>query len=324
MSRLAKLLLAAMLSVGSGATAQNVPEIVAVLGGDVEVRYPVAHLHERSVCFGYLYFTRDAIRYAVLRPVADRAHSVAFRRTEVAQAHQRPFFVLRMAAAEFALRSGQSLAFTPVLAGAVEGNRKLQDAQLPVELLLEAANNYQDLQTRLLARVRRPPAAAPAAQQLAERSAETPSQPPATPPASPASLATLIVSVRPGGAQVYLNDEFHGATSATEGRLVLPALAPGSYRVRLSAPGHQDWTQSVTLASGQTLTLAATLRPTGPTPLSADDIVGLLSGAVSAKRVSGLVTERGVSFSLTDQTERRIREAGGDDSLLLAIAKARK
>ena len=190
------------------AAAQSVPEVVGVIAGDVEVRYPVAHLHEKAVCFGYLYFNRDTIRYAVLRPVADRGHSVIMRRTEVAEAQKRPFFVLRLAAAEFSLRSGARLAFAPVAKGAVEGNRKLEDSQLPVELLLEAANSYTELQTRLLARARSQTAAAAAA---------TPA-PPRSKPAPPANLplppAALIVTAQPGGAQVYVNDEFRGSTSA--------------------------------------------------------------------------------------------------------------
>ena len=70
------------------------------------------------------------------------------------------------------------------------------------------------------------------------------------------------------------------------------------------------------MASGQTLTLEAVLRPAGPPPLSAGDVAELLRGGVSSKRVARLVGERGVSFTLNDQTGQQIRAAGGDDALL--------
>ncbi len=321
--RAAQVFLTALLAGAPVVAAQSVPEVIGVAGGDVEVRYPVAHLHEKSVCFGYLYFTRNAVRYEALRPSSDRLHSVIRQRSEIVQVQKRPYFTLRLAAAEFSLRNRPSLSFTPVSAAAVEGSRGLEDSQLPVELLLEAANNYQELQNRLLARVRQqrptvvePPKPSPAASAAAQP------RPAASPPA--ARPASLIVSARPGGSQVYVNDEFRGATSASEGRLVVSALEPGSFRVRLSASGHKDWTQTVTLTSGQTLTLEAVLKPAGPPPLSASEIIELLRGGVSSKRVTRLVSERGVSFALTDPTGQQIQAAGGDDALLGAIARAKK
>ncbi len=298
--------------------AQGGPEVTGVAGGNVEVRYPVAHVHEKSLCFGYLYFTHEAVRYQALRPPTDRLHSVTWQRSQMVQVRKRPLFTQRLTAAEFSSRAHPSLLFTPVSAAAVEGSRKWEDSMLPVEILLEAANNFQELQKRLLARARQgpvvaePPKAAPAPV----------TQPkPAVPVVRPASL---IISAQPGGSQVYVNDEFRGATSSREGRLVVSALEPGNYRVRLSASGHQDWTRTVTLASGQALTLEAALKPVGPPSLSADDIVELLRGGVSSRRVTRLVGERGVSFALDGPARQQIQAAGGDDSLLDAIARAQK
>jgi len=45
---------------------------------------------------------------------------------------------------------------------------------------------------------------------------------------------------------------------------------------------------------------------------------------ISSKRVATPVQQRGVSFVLDDESERKIRDAGGDAELLLAIAKAKK
>lgn len=56
--------------------------------------------------------------------------------------------------------------------------------------------------------------------------------------------------------------------------------------------------------------------------LSLDDILTLLAGGVTPARVATLVKERGVDFQLTPENENKLRIAGADDSLLLAIAKA--
>ena len=146
-----------------------------------------------------------------------------------------------------------------------------------------------------------------------------------TPPAPPPpKKAALRVSAQPGGAQVYLDDEPKGATSSAEGRLVLKELAPGSYRVRLSLAGYKDWSQTIVLNPGDELTLEARLAPQGPAPFTADDIVEMLEGGVSPKRAATLVQQQGVDFTLTQAMENRIRAAGGDSDLLLAIAKAKK
>lgn len=56
--------------------------------------------------------------------------------------------------------------------------------------------------------------------------------------------------------------------------------------------------------------------------LALDDILTLLAGGVTPARVATLVKERGVDFALTPENENKLRIAGADDSLLLAIAKA--
>ena len=55
---------------------------------------------------------------------------------------------------------------------------------------------------------------------------------------------------------------------------------------------------------------------------TSDEVVCLLQKEVTAKRVASLVREKGVDFQLSDAIEQRIRAAGGDDNLLLAIATA--
>jgi hypothetical protein len=64
--------------------------------------------------------------------------------------------------------------------------------------------------------------------------------------------------------------------------------------------------------------------PPGPPPLSLEDILSLLRGDVAPARVSALVAESGVDFTLAGAVEKQLRTAGADDALLLAIAKAKK
>jgi len=146
---------------------------------------------------------------------------------------------------------------------------------------------------------------------------------PSAPPEAPKSTSLSLVS-RPGGVEVYLDDKRRGTTSAEEGKLVLDDLAPGSYKLRLSLAGYKDWAQSVTLTSGQSAEVQAEMKVAGPGAFTLQDVVDMLRGEVPTKRVATLVQQRGVDFALTDEIEKRIRDAGGDSDLLVAIAKARK
>ena len=137
------------------------------------------------------------------------------------------------------------------------------------------------------------------------------------------TAAGLILLTQPGQVQVYLDDEPRGVTSP-EGRLVLKDLKPGSYRLRLSLAGYKEWSQALTLAAGDAKQTEAKLEPAGPKPLTIADLEQALTGGLSKARVAALVKEFGVDFALTDEAEKRLRAAGADGDLLLAIAKARK
>ena len=66
------------------------------------------------------------------------------------------------------------------------------------------------------------------------------------------------------------------------------------------------------------------MKVAGPGAFTVQDVVDMLRGEISPKRVATLVQQRGVDFALTDAIEKQIRDAGGDSDLLVAIAKARK
>ena len=146
---------------------------------------------------------------------------------------------------------------------------------------------------------------------------------PSSPPEAPKNASLGLVS-RPGGVEVYLDDKRRGTTSAEEGKLVLDDLGPGSYKLRLSLAGYKDWAQGVTLTAGQSTEIQAEMKVAGPGAFTLQDVVDMLRGEISPKRVAVLVQQRGVDFALTDDLEKQIRDAGGDTDLLLAIAKAKK
>jgi hypothetical protein len=146
---------------------------------------------------------------------------------------------------------------------------------------------------------------------------------PSAAPEPPKNGAVNLTS-KPGSVEVYLDDKRRGTTSAEEGKLVLDDLPPGSYKLRLSLAGYKDWAQAVTVTAGQPVEVQAVMKTSGPGAFTVQDVVDMLRGEISPKRVATLVQQRGVDFALSDAIEKQVREAGGDSDLLLAIAKSRK
>ena len=65
-------------------------------------------------------------------------------------------------------------------------------------------------------------------------------------------------------------------------------------------------------------------EPPKPIGLTVDEVAKLLAAGVTPARVETIVKERGVGFELSDENEKKLREAGATDALLLVIAKAKK
>jgi hypothetical protein len=79
----------------------------------------------------------------------------------------------------------------------------------------------------------------------------------------PTGPAVLLIESNPGNAQVYVDDEPVGTTSA-QGRLKLSQFAPGKHRVRVALAGYKDHEESVTLAAGETTRVAPSLEAATP------------------------------------------------------------
>jgi TPR repeat protein/serine/threonine protein kinase len=58
-----------------------------------------------------------------------------------------------------------------------------------------------------------------------------------------------------------------------------------------------------------------------PKPLSKDDIIRLLKGDVSPKRVEELIRERGINFQDTPEAEQDLRQAGADSALFAVVGE---
>lgn len=82
---------------------------------------------------------------------------------------------------------------------------------------------------------------------------------------TPHGLGSLSVKTKPGGAQVYLDDEFKGETSP-QGDLHIPGVSMGDHRMRADLSGYQTWEDSVTVTAGETMTAFVTLVPKAATP----------------------------------------------------------
>jgi len=65
-------------------------------------------------------------------------------------------------------------------------------------------------------------------------------------------------------------------------------------------------------------------EPPKPVGLTVEEVVKLLQAGVTPARVETIVKERGAGFDLTEENEKKLRDAGATDALLLAITKAKK
>ena len=92
------------------------------------------------------------------------------------------------------------------------------------------------------------PAKAPVAE---ESSADEPSDNSPQPVAG--GVGTILISSTPDGAEIFVNDKFHGNTPAT---LRLPA---GSHAIVLKFPGRADWKRTLEVLKSSKVTLRATL-----------------------------------------------------------------
>jgi hypothetical protein len=106
-----------------------------------------------------------------------------------------------------------------------------------------------------------------------------------------------------------IESEFRSAGARPE---VIEAMR-ANYRTATAPPAHDTRPNT---------TRPSTNVPAGP-PLSKNEIITMLQGGLPTTRVEQFVEARGVSFAITPQIAREIKEAGGNNALIGAItAKA--
>ena len=72
----------------------------------------------------------------------------------------------------------------------------------------------------------------------------------------PDKTGTVKITSSPSGAEVYLDNEYHGTTPGT-----ISAVPTGNHTVEIRANAYNDWFQNITVTSGSTTSVSTTLIP---------------------------------------------------------------
>ena len=80
-------------------------------------------------------------------------------------------------------------------------------------------------------------------------------------PSLPTGTGTLKIQSNPGGANVYIDDEYKGQTPAS-GYLTISDLPAGDHGLKVTKSGYNDWTDVVIIPPGKTNYEAVILEPT--------------------------------------------------------------
>ena len=269
---------------------------------NVVVRLPVAHLHGAgSACYGHLYFSRDRIRYQVAKPRTTATHALDLLRADLETVEQSPGLELRPRNLK-QNRKPQHFALLPP--EHVELGRHQDADVLPAKDLLAAANGFAALAGELDNGGQRPRGA------------------------PDLSVTLQKFTTDPGGVEVLVDGFSWGSTDLESGEIILWGLPFGERNFVMRKRGYEVVRFPVRYEYERTGEAYVAMKALSPAArgggLLLEDVLDMLEGDVPPARVAVLVKEKGVSFALTDAAEKRIRDAGGDDSLLLAIARARK
>jgi hypothetical protein len=115
-----------------------------------ELKYAVAHGHHVGWCFGYLYISRQSVRYEVAQPESDKAHGLTLQRADIASAGEwrgplgagpRNWF-------SFKLRKGGQLSFKHIRVQNVETGQLTRDEGLPYADLVEGYDKFDEALAR--------------------------------------------------------------------------------------------------------------------------------------------------------------------------------
>jgi hypothetical protein len=89
----------------------------------------------------------------------------------------------------------------------------------------------------------------------------------------PEKTGSVTITSSPSGAEVYLDNEYHGTTPNT-----INAVPAGNHTVEVREGGYRTWTQNVTVSGGSTVTVSPSLVPVAATvPTIVPTIVATLT-----------------------------------------------
>ncbi|HXE91886.1 MAG TPA: hypothetical protein VNK82_13095 [Terriglobales bacterium] len=254
------------------------------------VRFAVAHLHGATRCYGYLYFSRDRIRYQAVRPLAVK-HSFAWPRAELKEAKASESETLML------VRDGKPQEFVALPAAKVDLGRHQPADVLPVRSMALAAAEFEKVMA------------------MGDKPGEVKTD-----------GTTQKIVTDPGGVEVVIDGVVWGTTDLDSGEIVLRGIPFGNREFMLRRRGYKPMSWSNRYEYEQTGEIYAPLTAAEKMAagLSLQDVLDLLEGGVAPRRVAQLVQKHGVTFSLTPDREQALRSAGGVDELMEAIAKAKK
>jgi len=110
-------------------------------------RFAVAHQHKASACYGYLYITREMMRFEVIQPEKDREHGFSYPRSSVTEARQWKLMASRMPEVEFKFLGGKTYHFFRIresLVGEQDPKFRWEDVRT-WQPLIEAAMHFNDV-----------------------------------------------------------------------------------------------------------------------------------------------------------------------------------
>jgi len=314
-------------------------------------RFVVAHDHGLGswsrFCVGFLFLTREEIRYEVLRPRENRDHGFRLPRQAILEAAQ--WRVLGPApAAEFKFAKNKVYHFYQIRQRTLDKNPHsllTKKDVLPWPPVAQLALRFDEVSA--LVRPPVPPAAQPRELQPpapAEKMPELPGpkvrvmEPGVDDPSVPVEVTESALSLRgvatdPKGVLfVTVNERQAELRSVGDIRTVefsLKGLQLQEGLNRLTVVATNVDRQSTQLIG--TLWLRAKAPPTATPstapaqkPLTKDQILELLRGYVPSSRVATLVEEYGIDFEPADDFFREVRTAGGEEVLVEALRKARR
>lgn len=281
-------------------------EIVAG-GANPVIRFPVGHQHFVSGCYGYLYFSRDAIWYDVVGPAKDKDHAFHERRSDLKAARQWKMMGTHLPEAEFRFKDATYHFFHLTRTTVEAPPAKLGwDRVLPFDPLLQAANEFDRASTVANGRLAAP----------------TPASSECTGGSKWQELGRELTTERAEVARVQASAEALGRGESVSGEQLRDELRQAASALRAAAADLDDLTTSQQTAQQRALHAARerlneilrALRASGEVPA---DLAGSLSdyqSAVIALLGSG---ESAALASLRAQAER----TAGVVELLLGAAQ---